>query len=1100
MRLLLHCLLPLLFLSPPGNAQMPDDGPRLSAGHALSLLLAPEDAGQLNLEIAGSESASILLDAAVPEISYRVISSQGVELVSGHLPTLGWAVIPFAAPAHGQARLQLSTENPTEGLPGVRVRVELRSIPRSALAAQTRAARFFASAQLLHRSLHAVEVRRAIGNFQQAAYLWDNCGDHYGEVLALGGKAEAEIELSRYNDARQTLQRALRLDPNEDYLRGGLFHLGARIHLDLWEWEEAVGYAQEELRLGRQIGDAASIALAEADLAGASWPHTLNSNEFAERAHTDAMAAGVPEVLGLERRWKGWIEDGDEHHLRAIEMFNESEANFRQAGDMRAATEDQLELAASVTIKGDRYLALKMLENLEPVLRQKGNSMEYGLLMKDIGDALLNLGKPKLAEIDYHRARVAYESAGYRFGIMSNLQSQCQAALLVGEHGDAMATCKEAFDIATSVANSSYLGAAYYGLGLAEREAGHDDQARIDISKSVEKSQAQDDTRMESKEHIQLGELLAKSGKRQGALVEFLLARRLSENVADPASLLESQYAVAQWYLADGQLDRVETELKPALEKVEAARSSVASSSLQASYFAVERKCYELAVELQMRGFARDAAGGGDARALEQSEQSHARGLLDALSARSAEENHRQSDLQSARMQSDIKLSRAFDRRLKLLVEGGARRDFDASSAELTQALGDVERTEDQAHESSIQMPLPAPTLSASEIEQASRRSGTAYFEFELGPERSYLWVVRAGELKSYVLPARARLERMARQWRAQVAGTERSETGASARLRLVSARLSCMLFADAVKPDMPRIVVVPDGSLAMMPFAALPENGCSPEPGEPLVVAHEVMEAPSLSVFLSRKRPKAEEPFRGELAIVADPVFDVSDSRLAARRRPVSSAGREEAETGKSAASLPRLINTGYEAEAIEKTVQGAAGKDKVLVARGLDANLETVLSPAMRDYRIWHLATHGIYDQSMPEFSGLVLSQIGRDGSPRSGFLKANDIAGLNVRAELVVLNACDSGAGRTLSGEGVMGLSYAFLRSGARQVISTLWSIDDAKSKDLMVEFYKELMQNGGDAAAALRQAQLKLMRRTNSSAPYYWAGYALTSVGR
>ena len=81
----------------------------------------------------------------------------------------------------------------------------------------------------------------------------------------------------------------------------------------------------------------------------------------------------------------------------------------------------------------------------------------------------------------------------------------------------------------------------------------------------------------------------------------------------------------------------------------------------------------------------------------------------------------------------------------------------------------------------------------------------------------------------------------------------------------------------------------------------------------------------------------------------------------------------------------------------------------------------------------------------------------------------------------------------------GEGIMGLSYAFLHAGAKQVVSTLWSIDDAKSKELMVVFYKELMRNGGNAAAALRQSQLTVMRQPHNSEPYYWAGFELTSRG-
>jgi CHAT domain-containing protein len=191
--------------------------------------------------------------------------------------------------------------------------------------------------------------------------------------------------------------------------------------------------------------------------------------------------------------------------------------------------------------------------------------------------------------------------------------------------------------------------------------------------------------------------------------------------------------------------------------------------------------------------------------------------------------------------------------------------------------------------------------------------------------------------------------------------------------------------------------------------------------------------------------------------------------------------------------------LNTGYEANTIQDTVRKAAGNNQVFLAQGFDANVETVLSSKMQDYRIWHLATHGVYDETMPEFSGLVFSLVGTDGGPRFGFLKAQDIARLNVRAELVVLSACDSAAGDIVSGEGIMGLSYAFLHAGAKQVVSTLWSIDDAKSKELMVVFYKELMRNGGNAAAALRQSQLTVMRQPHNSEPYYWAGFELTSRG-
>jgi len=1099
MRLSFICLLVLVVLPASCRTLEPDQVERLTPGHAISIRVRPEHAGSLRLDLTGLEAASILLETSAPNIDYRVISDEGDAILSGSISTSGWAAIPFAAAGFRQAHLQLSTQIPIEDLPGVRVRAELRSISLASLVAQDRAAHLLAKAQSMRRSLSGEEVGLAISKLRQAAALWRDCGDLEAEALALGGAAESEMALSRYAEARRSLAQGMRLVAGDDYLRGWLMHLDANIHLDLWEGQGATRSAQDELRLAERDGDSGLIALAHADLAGALfWTDFPHARPIAQQAHAEAEAAGVPEALGLEGKWMGWIEEADEHYLRALRVLDESELYFRRAGDARAEVGAAVELAAAVTIHGDRYSALIKFEALEPMTRRMGNRVLHGLLLGNIGDALVHLGKPRLATSYYRKADTAYMGTDFRFGRLSNHLSQCEANLSWSD--DAMEECRIAAALAREIGNPSYIGESLLDLGLVERKAGRGAAAFRYLTDAVESSRMASDLRQEASERLQLGELFVGTHKQKEALEELLQAEQLSGPVTDPASLLEAQYAVARWYMQDSQYEKASAELKPALEKVEATRRSVASSSLQASYFAAERKCYELGVELQMREFRHDPAGSGDARALELSEQSHARGLLDVLGARTSEAKIVRSDLERERMNSKITLSKAFDHRLKLLVEGGSRRDFEASSAELAQALVEMERADETSHPGiSDDAPRAAP-MSANEIEEATRNSGTAYFEYELGPERSYLWVIRNGELKSYELAARDQLERLIKEWRSLAAGTGRFEPGANARLPFVSARLSCALLANAVKSDMTRLLIVPDGNLAMVPFTALPENGCSHALGEPLVAAHEVIQAPSLSIFLSRKTQKDEAHYRGALAIVADAVFDAADSRLAVRKRPGSQISSRDRATSESVVPLARLVNTGYEAAAIEDTVRRSTGKDQVFVALGMDANVDTVLNPAMRDYRIWHLATHGIYDESMPEFSGLVLSQIARDRSPRSGFLKAYDIASLDVRADLVVLNACDSGAGEAVSGEGVMGLSYAFLHAGARQVISTLWSVDDAKSKDLMVAFYKDLMRNGGDAAAALRHAQLALMRQHNASDPYYWAGFELTSVGR
>lgn len=446
-----------------------------------------------------------------------------------------------------------------------------------------------------------------------------------------------------------------------------------------------------------------------------------------------------------------------------------------------------------------------------------------------------------------------------------------------------MSDCKLALAFARQFKDETLLGEALYDVGLAEQKSGNLIQAFADFREAAEYGKKYDDLRWESMEHIQFGELLEQQGKHREALAEFQQAESLSQGVADPSSLLEAQYTVARWYAHDGQYENADVELAPALEKLEAARQLVSDSTLQASYFAAERKVYELAVELRMRQFEHEPAGGGDELALEMSERSRARGLLDALRARSASGARKSGEAEAHLMRAKLAVDRAFNHRLKLLVEGGATRDLEANSTDLTRALGNLERTEDDLHAETSQAPKQAPTMSAAEIEQASLVSGSTFFEYSLGQERSYLWVIGGGKIKSHVLPPRERLEEMVKQWRALAAGQERIGANAAAKLHHLSDRLSCALFADAVQPGMTRMVIVPDGELAMLPFAALPENGCSDAPGEPLVVGHEITLTPSLSVFLARKPVTEKVPFQGDVAIVADPVFDAADPRAAA-------------------------------------------------------------------------------------------------------------------------------------------------------------------------------------------------------------------------
>lgn len=165
-----------------------------------------------------------------------------------------------------------------------------------------------------------------------------------------------------------------------------------------------------------------------------------------------------------------------------------------------------------------------------------------------------------------------------------------------------------------------------------------------------------------------------------------------------------------------------------------------------------------------------------------------------------------------------------------------------------------------------------------------------------------------------------------------------------------------------------------------------------------------------------------------------------------------------------------------------------------------GAGATREAVLNGDLSQYEVVHFATHGLINDRSPRLSGLALSQVTSEGVPIDGFLDLSDILGLDLGADLVVLSGCRTASGREIRGEGLVGLTHGFMYAGTRRVMASLWQVQDRATAELMTEFYRALWVEGASPAAALRAAQLALMRERRWRAPYYWAGFVLQGEWR
>src|SRR5689334_15610862 len=172
----------------------------------------------------------------------------------------------------------------------------------------------------------------------------------------------------------------------------------------------------------------------------------------------------------------------------------------------------------------------------------------------------------------------------------------------------------------------------------------------------------------------------------------------------------------------------------------------------------------------------------------------------------------------------------------------------------------------------------------------------------------------------------------------------------------------------------------------------------------------------------------------------------------------------------------------------------------DSTLKAPDFDANRDAVLKGDLGQYRFVHFATHSVLNNEHPELSGVVLSLVDRTGRPQNGFLRLYDIYNLRLSSDLVVLSACETALGGEIKGEGLIGLTRGFLYAGAPRVVASLWEIDDRTTADLMKKFYEGMLVQRERPAAALRAAQIAILKTKGLESPYYWAAFTIQGEWR
>ena len=322
----------------------------------------------------------------------------------------------------------------------------------------------------------------------------------------------------------------------------------------------------------------------------------------------------------------------------------------------------------------------------------------------------------------------------------------------------------------------------------------------------------------------------------------------------------------------------------------------------------------------------------------------------------------------------------------------------------------------------------------------------------------------------------------------------------------------ACKIYKQLIPGNIPEgiknLIIIPDAELCMIPFETLlTENPEDKEWKELPYLMKKYNFSYSYSANLFCKTFPKEPTTKIEFTDLHDwlafaPVFDDSiTAGLSMRTRELLQ--ELDSELDDSSGGRGMLIKGGYisplpetesEVRSIFKQFDNK-GK-KALVQMKNNASEAFIKSGELNNYRLLHFATHGFVNTSKPELSGILLAQdstISEDG-----ILYLGEIFNLNLNADLTVLSACETGLGKFIEGEGLIGLTRALLYAGTKNIIVSLWKVADKSTSDLMIDFYESLLeakQEKQEFSQALRQAKLKMIEEGKYAHPFYWSPFIL-----
>ena len=994
---------------------------------------------------------------------------------------------------------------PTKGVPGQNYRS--RSTIKSDSGSVESVVR---EADRLRRDWKASSLQIALNKYQQAAAHHARLGDKQRQAEMLMLMGDVSITLSRDEIAIQYYEKALQLrDKSADpQATADILNQICNAYLEMANATQATPYCRQALETSRRLKSPRGMGQALNSLGLIS---SMSGNVLeAQRIFNEALAIWQQEddpggradtLLNL-----GYLNGNLGDTQLSLSFYSQARAAAEAIDDRRKRAFVLTAMGGYYALDGEKQKALDLHDEALELFRLMGDRGGEAVTLNGIGYVYDALGKDKTALARYTRALQLFKAVHNRrysaltLGYIGRLYFAFDKRKALEFYRQKLLIIRQVKDPRMEAYTLNDIGSALSDLKQKDRAEAYYQEA-LGLSRHV------GDRRGEAKVLASLGSFHEKAGDRLTALEHYQAALDLLRAVTDRRGQISMLYSLARIKRDLGRRAEASRDVETSLNLIETLRSKVVSPSLRISFVETVYQHYEFYLDLLMTRHREEPNAGYDLLAFEVNEHARARTLLENL--RASRIDIRQGvdrEILDREAELQQQLNQKAEQQVRLLSEKHTAEQTDTLKAEIDELASEFDATEARVRESSPQYAaLTQPVQRCLPDLQQELDDDTILIEYALGDERSYAWAVTNNSVNTFVLPGRSEIEAQAKLLYdiLDTNGSKHKLADATSSYTAAAARLSTTILSP-MRPLLTRkrIAIVADGILQYIPFAALTEpQENQPGSQQPLTIDHEIVMIPSLSTLGALRRELHDRPTApGTVAVFADPVFEKNDPRISPRdksQHDESSLNDQQLSVARDLGgddgpvSFVRLPFSTQEAQSVFAMVSEADSKR----ALGFDASLQTALDPDLQRYRIVHFATHALLNDSHPELSGVVLSLFNREGMRQDGFLRLNEIYNLKLFADLVVLSACQTGLGKQVRGEGLIGLTRGFMYAGVPRVLASLWRIDDRAAAELMKFFYQALLVDHLSPAAALRTAQVKMWQSREWRFPQYWAAFVL-----